>query len=244
MPETKQIENPRSYRATSWIRRGEALQAAEANKRAHSELDLDLQFVCYWIAFNALYGQAKHKRQAEPSAVEKGQTRLPGPDEWLQIHDFLDKIIALDAAKSVRQLLTGVKDEALRLIDLEFLYRGYWDEQYHDVDLKVGGEKKAAERSWIQGTPETRIKHIFDRIYVLRNQVLHGAAKYESSSNRDSVIPAVAVLSKLVPVFRDIVRAQGPNWEIENLPFPPARSERHPTIRRTMFKNSPRTFTK
>ena len=41
----------RLYRAKSWIQRAAALRRIG---------DLDGQFMFYWIAFNALYGQAKY----------------------------------------------------------------------------------------------------------------------------------------------------------------------------------------
>ena len=40
----------RSHRAKSWIRKAESLAKLEPS-------DLDGQFIFYWIALNALYGQ-------------------------------------------------------------------------------------------------------------------------------------------------------------------------------------------
>lgn len=136
--------------------------------------------------------------------------------------------------------MSELRTEALQLVNLEFLYRGYWDESLRDVDLKVTNAVNLAEVAWERGTPDEHVKNVFDRIYVLRNQVFHGAAKYGSSKNRESVRPAVAVLSKLIPLFRDIVKNQGPEWRIETLPFPPKDFERHPLARRKGFANSPR----
>ena len=59
----------RCHRAASWI-----AKTSTAAKRDPD--DLDAQFIFYWIAFNALYGQPKYLTDQ-------------GPDEWNQIDEFL-----------------------------------------------------------------------------------------------------------------------------------------------------------
>jgi hypothetical protein len=46
---------------------------------------------------------------------------------------------------------------------------------------------------------------IFDRLYVLRNQLIHGGATWNSSANRDQVRDGAAVLGWLLPIFIDIM---------------------------------------
>ncbi|MCA2008623.1 hypothetical protein [Tritonibacter mobilis] len=46
---------------------------------------------------------------------------------------------------------------------------------------------------------------LFDRLYVLRNQLIHGGATWNSSVNRDQLRDGVAILSVLMPVMIDIM---------------------------------------
>ena len=46
---------------------------------------------------------------------------------------------------------------------------------------------------------------VFDRLYVLRNQLVHGGATWNSSINRAQVKDGAAVLGWLLPVFIDIM---------------------------------------
>ena len=46
---------------------------------------------------------------------------------------------------------------------------------------------------------------VFDRLYVLRNQMVHGGATWNSSVNRSQVRDGVSILSSLLPIFIDIM---------------------------------------
>ena len=46
---------------------------------------------------------------------------------------------------------------------------------------------------------------VFDRLYVLRNQLVHGGSTWNSIVNRDQVRDGAAILSFLVPVFADVM---------------------------------------
>jgi hypothetical protein len=46
---------------------------------------------------------------------------------------------------------------------------------------------------------------VFDRLYVLRNQLLHGGATWNSGTNRHQVRGGTAVLGWLLPIFIDIM---------------------------------------
>ena len=45
---------------------------------------------------------------------------------------------------------------------------------------------------------------LFDRLYVLRNQLVHGGATWNSSVNRGQVKAGAEILAFLVPVFVDV----------------------------------------
>ena len=54
----------------------------------------------------------------------------------------------------------------------------------------------------------TILSILFDRLYVLRNQLVHGGATWNSSVNRQQVHDGAAVLGSFLPVFIDIMMDQ------------------------------------
>lgn len=70
----------RLYRAESWIER--------ATSGCRPE-DFDARFIYLWIAFNALYGQAKYKEEDRQG-------------EEASIHEFLGKMGRLSSAGELR----------------------------------------------------------------------------------------------------------------------------------------------
>ena len=54
---------------------------------------------------------------------------------------------------------------------------------------------------------------VFDRLYVLRNQLVHGGATWNSRVNRDQVRDGAAILAFLMPVFVDVMMDHpGEDW--------------------------------
>lgn len=72
----------RLKRARSWIRRARSLKD-EAIKRKEPR-DLDGEFVFYWIAFNALFGQPRYRDDIHPTPDEladgSGSLSSPCPE--------------------------------------------------------------------------------------------------------------------------------------------------------------------
>jgi hypothetical protein len=60
---------------------------------------------------------------------------------------------------------------------------------------------------------------VFDRLYVLRNQLVHGGATWNSSINRDQVRDGAAVIGWLLPIFIDIMM-DNPQQEWGRVAYP------------------------
>ena len=55
---------------------------------------------------------------------------------------------------------------------------------------------------WLgKGSDSLILVLLFDRLYVLRNQILHGGATWNSSVNRSQVRDGAAIMGFLVPAF-------------------------------------------
>ena len=83
------------------------------------------------------------------------------------------------------------------------------------------------------------LRLVFDRLYDLRNQIVHGGATWNSRVNRDQVRGGAALLAFLMPVFVDVMM-DNPH---ENWGAPSTRygSVRHPTTGNRQAKSERHT---
>ena len=171
----------RLRRALSWLRRAE--QETE---------DSDAAFIFYWISFNAGYSPKFNESDTLP---ETQKTR-----------HFFQMIAEQDSERIVYRLVWERFSQEIRsLLNNEYIYAPFW--KYADP-LK--------ERGWEAGFKRENIvaakclKHqntaliltlLFSRLYVLRNQLIHGSATWQGTRNRRQVEDGQRVIEKLQPAF-------------------------------------------
>ncbi len=91
-----------------------------------------------------------------------------------------------------------------------YLFNPFW--QHHNgIDGFQDWEErfKSSGRTFskaFQGADTARVlSFVFDRLYVLRNQIVNGGATWNSSINRAQVGDGAAILGYLLPVFVDFM---------------------------------------
>jgi hypothetical protein len=196
-----QVHAVRLHRALSWLRAAEE-QAANP----------DMQFISLWIAFNSCYGvdEDKHIELAEREIFQR----------------FAYKLVKHDPAKKIYNLFwQKFAGPVKALINNQFVFRPFWEAQR---DIARGGDGKSidwqnrfdksctAARNHLakQQVPEL-LGVVLDRLYVLRNQVMHGGATYQSQVNREQVLDGCHMLSSLMPVIVEIMlEAKEENWGV------------------------------
>ncbi len=186
--ERKRIENTlpenlglRMRRATSWI------------GRAEKASDADARFIFYWIAFNAIYGSDTSDQ----------------PDtEEAKFREYFGRVLNLDPDRRIyygfMQKFSGSIDG---FIGNRYVFKPFWshyngrpgygnwrarfDSSYRDFGeaMKGGGDAKVI------------LSTLFDRLYVLRNQLVHGGATWDGSKNRCQVEDGAHIMAFLVPLF-------------------------------------------
>lgn len=185
----------RLLRVETWLRRAEAALAAD---------DADVAFVLYWIAFNAAYAR-------DPSSKS---------NNLCAINQYFDVLLEVDRQNAVRDAISNeCRDRINEIVKIEYLLDSYWDyantphgAQQPKTDWKqtLNEEsqqiKEALDRNNRVGTQRI-LEIVFARIYLLRNQLMHGGAKFESHYNRDSVWDGAHIMARLVPIFLRIMRA-------------------------------------
>ncbi|WP_076543055.1 HEPN domain-containing protein [Shewanella sp. UCD-KL21] len=189
----------RVHRALSWL-----------NKSEQCEDDKDSQFIFLWIAFNAAYSQdTEVLRHTESEAFSL----------------FMSKLVELDADKQLYSLIWSEFSTSIRvLLDNQYVFQPFWDFQAGKItesewqQLFSNAKSKANVALSCQKT-DTLIFVVLQRLYTLRNQLIHGGATWNSSANREQIRDGVAFLSKLVPIIINIMM-DSPNelWGDANYP--------------------------
>ncbi|MCC4264744.1 hypothetical protein LL240_09780 [Oceanimonas baumannii] len=169
----------RVHRALSWL------------DRAEQCTDEDGRFVFLWIAFNAAY------------ANELGEQRMLEGEKFSR---YLARLVELDAEHRLYNLVWQRYSGAIRvLLDNPYVYQPFWD---HRNGLLVGenwesrfaAAKRFANTALAGKDTGSVLAVVFNRLYTLRNQLIHGGATWNSRMNRSQLRDANAILGDLVPV--------------------------------------------
>jgi len=187
----------RIHRAFSWMAQAE-----------ENESDLDLNLVYRWIAFNALYGQW----------VEESREPAPDKETWGK---FVDRILALDSAKQIEGTLIEHKKLVMTLLDDEYLSRFYWKDPT-DQQAKKSKKLKYKARTWyLEKRWALIMDKVMERIYLIRCQLMHGAATHNSKLNRTSLKRCSIMLGHLLQAFIVVIIDNGADEDWGVMCYPP-----------------------
>lgn len=191
--EHREIENYpedfrlRIHRSLSWLKKAEM---------AKKEDDLDTQFIALWIAFNAAYARDIGDNIGKDHAV---------------FNEFLAHICQLDREQSIYNLVWQKFSQSIRLLlENKFVFKAFWDFHNGKITEKdyIIAEVQDRERvlSALEKQKTVRILAVmFDRLYTLRNQILHGGATFGGRVNREQLRDGCNILSLLVPAMLQIM---------------------------------------
>ena len=187
----------RTQRAISWIGRAEQAD------------DEDGKFIFLWIAFNAAYADERDFQPEHPSARDS-------------FRSYFGKVVTLDAEKRIYNAIWENFSRSIRLLmNNEFVYGPFWQHQNgivgcEDWENRFQRDLSYFNRIAVRQSDEHTIRTLallFDRLYVLRNQLLHGGATWDSKVNRNQVRDGAAILAFLIPVFVDVMMSHpGGDW--------------------------------
>lgn len=179
LPETI---NLRVHRSLSWLQRAEL----EGD-------DIDAKFIFLWIAFNACYASEDNK--------------INGYGERSAFNDFFSRIVDCDASGVVYETTWTKYPKAIgELLTNKYVFQPFW--AFHNGvpgadDWEVRFKKSIKRIQYALNDEDTPVilSILFDRLYVLRNQMLHGGATWNSSVNRQQVSDGAKILEALLPEF-------------------------------------------
>ncbi len=191
LPEGLQL---RIHRALSWI--GRAEQESD---------DDDAAFIFYWIGFNAIYSEDRQDA------------------EWVReqesFREYFGKIVGLDGREVVYNAIwQRFSNEIKDLLNNRYVFEPFWKHHnrvpgYRNWTSLFAESKRNAEVALYEYDTETVLSILFSRLYVLRNQLIHGGATWRSSVNRDQVRDGRRIMAFLTPIFVSLmVSNPDVNW--------------------------------
>jgi hypothetical protein len=175
----------RIHRALSW------LHCSEQNE------DDDSKFIFLWIAFNAAYAHEipKHWEVNEKKVLTNFIRILINSDK----DGMLSNLVWKEFPSSIRLL-----------IDNKFVYQKFWDYQNDEITEEewihsFQKSKRSAKQALGKSNTGKVLGVVFERLYSLRNQIIHGGSTWNSSVNRDQIRDGVKIMSQIVPVIISIM---------------------------------------
>lgn len=188
----------RLHRAVSWLACAEAQQE-----------NPDLQFISLWIAFNACY------------SVDEERPQCLGERDVFQ--RFTHKLVKHDAESKIHNCLIKTYTGPVRtLISNQYVFAPFWEAQRlisksqpDTTDWKSRFDKssKTAMTFLMEKKIPELLGVVLDRLYVLRNQLMHGGATWNSNVNRQQVKDGCSIMMTLMPaIIETMMAAKDEDW--------------------------------
>ncbi len=174
----------RVNRALSW------LDCAEQAR------DPDSKFIFLWIAFNSAYAA----ETGEISEIESNRFKR-----------FLRRVVRKDRNALMATILWKRYSGPVRLLlNNPYAFKAFWDCQNglnpdRDWRKEFTADKRRANRALASQNTGTILIILFHRLYVIRNQLIHGGATWGGKVNRSQILDGAAILGDVVPLVVEIL---------------------------------------
>ena len=188
----------RIHRALSWI-------------RAEMEgTDPDASFIFHWIAFNACYA--------------KDGPRSQEIYERARFAEYFRVILKLDNTDhSVFDAIWNrFPHEVRMLLNNDKVFQPFWEHHagrgFANWESLFTAAVNEVYKSLNSRNTQNILEVLFDRLYTLRIQLMHGGATWNSSVNRTQVQDGARIISFLVPLFVRLMMRNPHDWGTPEYP--------------------------
>lgn len=205
----KQADHPtavRFHRACSWLAEVEEMDPDDQS---------DLVLIQQWVAFNALYGQWD----------EVAHEPAPDRSRWMA---FLKEIKDLDEEQRLAQMLVAERELVLEILGNSYLNRSYWRAECPEQQQKFARAKFEAQSWYFERRFLVILEQVLERVYLLRCQIVHGAATCGSQLNRDALAICTRILRLFMPIVLQIWIDHGSDRDWGALCYPPLSAPERP----------------
>jgi len=155
--------------------------------------DLDARFLFLWVSLNAAYANEI------PNRASFSERRL--------LYGFLNRLIDSDEENLLYKMVWEQFSNSIRLlIDNRYVFQPFWDFQNlriteEEWQRKFEHSKGVANKALGRMDTKKVIAVMFDRLYVLRNQLVHGGSTWNSAVNRSQISDGAKILGLVVPII-------------------------------------------
>jgi hypothetical protein len=177
----------RLHRALSWLKSAEK-----------QDDNLDLKFISLWIAFNACYAVDLNGISSKP--------------EKAKLRDFTSSLVQFDRTRLYNLFWEKYSGPVKVLIENKFVFEKFWEYNRGEANDYLPAFNKSiasATNCLSKQNIEGLIEIVLERLYTLRNQLIHGGATYNSKLNRSQLRDACNIMQLLVPIIIDIMLDNG-----------------------------------
>lgn len=189
----------RTHRAISWYK--DACECPPAMSEA--------RFLFLWIALNSLYSRWDNL------------TNIPGRDGKAR-QDLIWRVYNGPGRAALELLVLNNRAIAKRLLENPYLSEAFWRDPANPKAKGFGADDANYLASNLKHREYGRIlDQIFSRLYVLRGQIVHGAATSNSKLNKKTRDDCLQMLGLLVPAIIHLVIDHHREDEWPELCYPP-----------------------
>jgi len=173
----------RLHRAISWVKSTEKQDG-----------NLDMKFLSLWIALNACYGVDLNG--------------ISSKSEKAKLKDFTSSLVLYDRSRLYNLFWEKFSGPVRVLIENKFVYEKFWEFNRGEIDDYLTPFNKSittAHNCLSKENIEGLLEIVLERLYTLRNSIVHGGATYNSKLNRSQLRDASNIMQLLVPIIIDIM---------------------------------------
>ena len=188
---------------------------ADRMRRAHAWLTRSRQegiedierFVFLWIAFNAAYGNEAALRDFVEREREDERDSEP-----YRFRSFLRNIIEKDANRVLERIVWDEFSGPIRvLLSNPYVFHPFWRSVWNpnankDWRRRFEGSRRVAGSALARRDVFTVLSVVLDRLYTLRNQIVHGGATWPAGFGRTQIRDGSRIMAFLVPAILDIMQ--------------------------------------
>lgn len=169
---------------------------------------LDAVLIYRWIALNSLYG-LWNEESYEPMS------------DRLSLNNFMDRIMKLDSDDRVQKVLEDRRELVMSIFDNAYLTMYFWGDPSEHRARKTKKTKFDARTWYIEKKYGLILARLLERIYLLRCQLVHGAATFGGKLNRSPLELCSDMLGDLLPAILLVIIDNGYDEDWGPLCYPP-----------------------
>ena len=172
------------HRSISWL------------KRAENEIDdNDAKFIFLWISFNATY-----------TGLESIKNQTYSRKVW---NKYFEILIDHDKDRHIYEYIWKTFSSKIRLVlRNQYLSASFWKNYNNNREIWADEQeklKKKVNKALANQDSVSIMIILFDRLYVLRNQIFHGHSTWNSKVNREQLNLCTTLLAEIIPIFMTIM---------------------------------------